>query len=60
MDATDFSSTGCAQRGIVRRKIHSVVQFPSTDAFEVEVRRREVHMVISGDQSVILSNPEEF
>jgi hypothetical protein len=46
--------------GIVRRKIASVTQYASAAALETEVRRRGFHMVVSGDQYVILCNAGEF
>jgi len=55
-----FQAQAVRDGGIVRRKIGSVVRFESTDALEAEVRRRGFHMVISGDQFVILCNPGQF
>lgn len=55
-----FQAQAARNGGIVRRKIHSVVQFASTEALEAAVRRRGFHMVISGDQFVILCNPGQF
>lgn len=55
-----FQAQAAHNGGIVRRKIHSVIQFASTEALETEVRRLGFHMVISGDQFVILCNPGNF
>ena len=51
-----FSAQAVGNGGIVRRKIASVNQYASHQDLEDEVRRRHFHMVITGDQYVIMCN----
>jgi hypothetical protein len=55
-----FLAQAARNGGVVRRKIDSVARFASHQALEAEVRRRGFHMVISGDQYVILCNAGQF
>jgi hypothetical protein len=55
-----FQAQAVRNGGIVRRKIASVAHFASHDLLEAEVKRRGFHMVISGDQYVILCNKGDF
>jgi len=55
-----FQAQAVRNGGVVRRKITSVARFASAQALEREVRRRGFHMVVSGDQYVILCNAGEF
>ncbi len=55
-----FQAQAVQNGGIVRRKIANVVRYASIHALEAEVRRRGFHMVISGDQFVIICNAEDF
>jgi hypothetical protein len=55
-----FRAQAARNGGIVRRKVTSVAQYASGSDLEDEVRRRGFHMVVSGDQYVILCNPGSF
>ena len=55
-----FRAQALRNGGIVRRKIASVMQNASPTDLEAEVLRRGLHMVVSGDQYVILCNAGEF
>jgi len=55
-----FVAQAVRNGGIVRRKISSVVRYASAKDLEAEVKRRKFHMVVSGDQYVILCNTGEF
>ena len=55
-----FLAQAARNGGVVRRKIASVMQYASAQDLEAEVRRRGFHMVVSGDQYVILCNAGQF
>jgi hypothetical protein len=55
-----FLAQAVRNGGVVRRKISSVNQFASEALLKAEVERRRFHMVVSGDQYVILCNAGRF
>jgi len=55
-----FRAKAVRNGGIVRRKIASVQKYASAAGLEAEVRGRGFHMVISGDQYVILCHRGDF
>ena len=55
-----FQAQAVRNGNVVRRKISSVTKYASAAALEAEVRRRGFHMVVSGDQYVILCNTGQF
>lgn len=55
-----FQAQAVRNGGIVRRKMASVAQYASAADLEAEVKRRKFHMVVSGDQYVILCNTGQF
>lgn len=55
-----FQAQAARNGGIVRRKMSSVARYASAADLEAEVKRRKFHMVVSGDQYVILCNTGQF
>jgi hypothetical protein len=55
-----FNAQAAKNGGVVRRKISNVNRFASEKMLTAEVQRRGFHMVVSGDQFVILCNPGKF
>ncbi|MGR9273185.1 hypothetical protein ACU8KI_01005 [Rhizobium leguminosarum] len=55
-----FQAEAARNGNLIRRKIASVHQFASEALLEAEVKRRGFHMIVSGDQYVILCNPGQF
>ena len=55
-----FRAQAVRNGGVVRRKIANVAKYASAQDLEAEVKRRGFHMVVSGDQYVILCNAGEF
>ena len=55
-----FNAQAARNGGVVRRKISSVIRFASEPELIAEVQRRGFHMVVSGDQYVILCNTGRF
>ncbi len=55
-----FNAQAARNGGVVRRKISSVRRFASDAELENEVKIRGFHMVVSGDQYVILCNTGQF
>jgi hypothetical protein len=55
-----FEAQAARRGGVVRRKISSVGRFASEAELIAEVRHRGFHMVVSGDQYVILCNTGRF
>jgi len=55
-----FSAKAARNGGIVRRKISSVALYASEKALQAEVKRRKFHMVITGDQYVIMCNKGDW
>jgi hypothetical protein len=51
-----FSAGQTAQGNIVRRKKSSVAKYSSMQQLENEVRRRDFHMVETGDQVIVICN----
>ncbi len=55
-----FDAQAVRNGGVVRRKISSVGRFASEALLKAEVQQRGFHMVVSGDQYVILCNTGRF
>jgi hypothetical protein len=53
-----FQSKAAKTGGVVRRRVY--IPYASEDDLKEEVIRRGFHMVVSGDQYVILCNTGEF
>lgn len=51
-----FRAQAVRNGGIVRRKVASVEKYASLADLESEVRRRDFHMIRTGDQIVIICN----
>ncbi|MDX2274804.1 MAG: hypothetical protein NW206_05065 [Hyphomonadaceae bacterium] len=55
-----FTAQQVLKGGIVRRQVADVHKYASLDLLVEEVKRREFHMVQTGNQYVILCHPGEF
>ncbi len=51
-----FNAEIASREGVVRRKIADVVTYASHDELLAEVRRRNFHLIETGDQYVIICN----
>lgn len=55
-----FQAQAVKNGDVIRRKITSVDHFASAALLEKEVKKRGFHMVISGDQYIVLCNTGQF
>ncbi len=55
-----FDAKMASENGVVRRSVASVEQFASPEKLEAEVRRRGFHMVLAGEQYVIICNSGRY
>jgi hypothetical protein len=55
-----FDAKAASENGVVRRSVATVEQFASPEKLEAEVRRRGFHMVLAGEQYVIICNSGRY
>jgi hypothetical protein len=55
-----FDAKAASENGVVRRSVATVEQLASPDKLEAEVRRRGFHMVLAGEQYVIICNSGRY
>jgi hypothetical protein len=55
-----FRADAVQTGGVIRRAVHTVERFSSREDLRREVSRRGFHMVISGEQYLILCNKGTF
>ncbi|MCF4167665.1 hypothetical protein L2U69_18615 [Zavarzinia compransoris] len=54
-----FQHDSARDGGVIRRKIANVDRFSSTAMLEAEVKRRGFHLILCGDQYLIVCSEEE-
>jgi predicted PolB exonuclease-like 3'-5' exonuclease len=51
-----FEADAVATGGVVRRKLADVLKYGSIEDLEQEVRRRGFHLILNGEQVIVICN----